>query len=149
MDTVQEVKIYCDCMGEIKARMTIVLGFPGTDRSTGSEVTDTEFVKVEASSSLKLILSDIVMPRITGPKLARRACRVRSDVHLLFMTGGFHDVSVRKTDRILKKPLDFDELGNEVRRVLQDNPQPAADSAWKGPERRRDWPIGLEASAGA
>ena len=90
---------------------------------------------IETDPSIKLVLSDLMMPRVTGPELVRRALRVRNGtVRVLFMSGGFDGVPFRNTDRLLEKPLSIEKLTTEVRRTLAELP---VVTSWEGPERRR------------
>jgi len=90
---------------------------------------------IESNPSISVLLSDVMMPKTTGPQLVRRAQRIRrGGLRVLFMTGGFHGVAFRQTDRILEKPWRPEELVDEVRRVLSDIPD---HTVWDGPERRK------------
>jgi len=90
---------------------------------------------VETNHSIKLVLSDILMPKITGPEFVRRALKSRDgDVRVLFMSGGFKGVRFRQTDRLLDKPLSFKSLAAEIRSILTELPKAPS---WEGPERRR------------
>jgi CheY-like chemotaxis protein len=90
---------------------------------------------VETDRSINVLLSDVMMPKATGPELVRRAQRVRSGgLRVLFMSGGFDDVRFRQTDRILEKPWTRQELIEEIRVILDQDPPSAA---WDGPERRK------------
>jgi DNA-binding response OmpR family regulator len=90
---------------------------------------------VETDPSIKLVLSDLSMPKLTGPEVVRRALRSReSDVRVLFMSGRFEGISFRQTDRLLEKPLSFESLATEIRSALT---EARASTSWKGLERRR------------
>ena len=58
----QDEKIYCRCMEEVKARMNLVLGFLSSHRSTGSEITNTEFVCLQVRKILELIALGSIAP---------------------------------------------------------------------------------------
>jgi len=89
---------------------------------------------VETVASIRVLLSDVMMPKTTGPEIFRRAQRIRNgSLRVLFMTGGFEGLQVRQTDRILEKPWSREELVREVRRILSEVPPPVP---WDGPERR-------------
>jgi len=89
---------------------------------------------VETDHSIKIVLSDVSMPKLSGPEVIRRAFKSRGDVRVLFMSGGFSGVQFRQTDRFLSKPLRFDQVASEIRALLNELPQPIS---WQGPERRR------------
>jgi CheY-like chemotaxis protein len=91
---------------------------------------------VETNPSIRLVLSDVSMPKLNGPEVVRRALKSRDgDVRVLFMSGGFQGVRFRQTDRFLYKPLIFESLIEAIRSGLAADPPVAA--SWEGPERRR------------
>ncbi len=65
-----------------------------------------------------LLLTDIVMPgQVHGFALARMAMMRDMAIKILYVTG--HDVpTTEAAGKVLRKPLDDDELVNEVRTVL-------------------------------
>jgi two-component system cell cycle sensor histidine kinase/response regulator CckA len=90
---------------------------------------------VETDDSIGVLLSDVMMPKATGPELVRRAQRIRSGaLRILFMSGGFDNVRFRQTDRILEKPWTRKELLGEIRGVFSKSPP---KTKWHGPERRK------------
>jgi DNA-binding NtrC family response regulator len=89
---------------------------------------------VQTDHSIKIVLSDVSMPKLTGPEVIRRAFKFREDVRVLFMSGGFSGVQFRQTDRFLRKPLRFEHVVEEIRTALNELPDPVS---WQGPERRR------------
>jgi len=93
---------------------------------------------------LDLILSDVVMPQLGGPELARHLAKVRPDLPVVFMTG-YSDYPITREhgdDRIgsrraIMKPFHARQLLALVREVLDgvpppsdaDHPQPATGSS--------------------
>ena len=51
----QDEKLYCSCMEEIKARINLLVTFFNQGGSTGSEVTDIEFGCLQFRKTLELI----------------------------------------------------------------------------------------------
>jgi CheY-like chemotaxis protein len=86
--------------------------------------------------TVKLILSDVTMPDVSGPEMIRTALRQREDeVRVMFMSGAaIQTLAFRRTDRLLSKPLSFETISGEIRKTLT-APIPVLD--WNGPERRR------------
>jgi predicted ATPase/signal transduction histidine kinase len=72
---------------------------------------------------IQLLLTDVVMPRMTGPELAGRIAATRPGIRLLFMSG-YSDASITagglgdQPAAFLQKPLTPDLLARKVREVL-------------------------------
>lgn len=68
-----------------------------------------------------LLLTDIVMPRMDGIELARRAAELDPDLKIMFITG-FAAVTLNnetpKDARVLSKPFHLKDLVREVDRLL-------------------------------
>ena len=68
-----------------------------------------------------LLLTDIVMPRMDGIELARRASELDPDLKIMFITG-FAAVTLNndapKDARVLSKPFHLRDLVREVDRLL-------------------------------
>jgi CheY-like chemotaxis protein len=91
---------------------------------------------IETQTSINLLVTDVMMPKATGPEIVRQAQRIRQGrLRVLFMTGGFDGVQFRKTDSVLEKPWTCEELISAVTYVLAEVLQPVE---WSGPERRRE-----------
>lgn len=75
------------------------------------------------SEPFTLLLTDIVMPRMDGIELARRASSLDPDLKIMFITGFAavvlnSDVETPKDARVLSKPFHLKDLVREVERVL-------------------------------
>jgi signal transduction histidine kinase len=70
---------------------------------------------------IDLLLSDVVMPGLSGPEVAHRLIEVRPDTRVLFMSGYASDVMADEGDPggdLLSKPFTPDELVVRVRAAL-------------------------------
>ncbi len=70
-----------------------------------------------------LLLTDIVMPRMDGIELARRAAELDPDLKIMFITGFAAvtlntDFAAPKNARVLSKPFHLKDLVREVDRLL-------------------------------
>lgn len=70
-----------------------------------------------------LLLTDIVMPRMDGIELARRASEIDPDLKIMFITGFAavilnSDHAPPKDARVLSKPFHLKDLVQEVDRIL-------------------------------
>jgi len=70
-----------------------------------------------------LLLTDIVMPRMDGIELARRAAEIDPDLKIMFITGFAavvlnNENAAPKEARVLSKPFHLKDLVREVERLL-------------------------------
>ncbi len=99
-------------------------GYRCLEASDGSEALSL----VEQSTEIHLVLTDVVMPYMGGPELARRLADIRPDVRIIFMSGYSEDPLVHVVEKhsatFLAKPFTAAALSEKVRRALAD--------PWKG-----------------
>jgi signal transduction histidine kinase len=72
---------------------------------------------------IHLLLTDVFMPKMSGPQLADRLVPLRPGVKILFMTGYTDDSAVRRRilepgNHFLQKPFTPRELARKVREIL-------------------------------
>ncbi|MEQ1730690.1 MAG: PAS domain S-box protein [Vicinamibacterales bacterium] len=77
----------------------------------------------EYQGPIDLLLTDVVMPHMSGATLARQATSLRSDMHVLFMSGySGSEISARgladSSLALLRKPFSAGELSDAVRSAL-------------------------------
>jgi PAS domain S-box-containing protein len=73
--------------------------------------------------SIHLLLTDVVMPQMSGRELAVRLQRARPEVKVLYTSGYIDEDMIRRsmlapTTALLKKPFSSDSLARRVREVL-------------------------------
>jgi CheY-like chemotaxis protein len=91
----------------------------------------------EHTGRIHLLLSDVVMPKVSGPALARRLAVSRPDMRVLCMSGYTDDAAVRHGVidaklAYLQKPITVETLTRKVRSVL-DAVGPYANPASEAP----------------
>jgi two-component system cell cycle sensor histidine kinase/response regulator CckA len=83
----------------------------------------------EANPLIALVLTDVVMPGLSGPDLARHLVERRPGLKVIYMSGYTDDaivqVGVQPETAFLHKPFTANALGRKIREVL-DQPAPVA-----------------------
>jgi PAS domain S-box-containing protein len=77
----------------------------------------------EASSPIDVVVTDTVMPRMSGPKLLERLRELQPGLKAILMSGHtpetvYEHGDVRAAEAFLRKPFDVDELLGHVRRLV-------------------------------
>ena len=134
MDTTPETILLVDDEPEVRGAIRDVLELNGYTVLEAGDAT--EAVKVEASVAgpIHLLLTDVMMPGLPGPDLARRLTPRRPQMKVIYMTGfSLVDIQNQKIGLepgvpILPKPFRVDVLTKKVRGVL-------AEPAPPGPTR--------------
>ncbi len=88
-----------------------------------------ELVK-QRSPKIHLLITDVVMPNMTGPELAGRITTIQPGVKVLYLSGRIGNTVVRDGSVIpgaalLHKPFTTDDLARKVREVLDSPTWPA------------------------
>ena len=81
-------------------------------------------------SDIHVLLTDIVMPAMSGPELARRLLASRPNVRIIYTSGYAETLALRHISRgarvaFLQKPFSVDEIRHRVRSLLDENDQPS------------------------
>jgi YesN/AraC family two-component response regulator len=82
------------------------------------------------SGSIDLLLTDVVMPKMSGPELAKVLAAGRPTMRVLCMSGYTDDAVVRHGAlevgiAFIQKPFTAETLGTRVRQVLDSSSNPA------------------------
>ena len=83
----------------------------------------------QSGSDIRLILTDVVMPEMTGTELRDRVRALRPEIKVLFMSGYTPNVIVthgvlQKGVHFIQKPFTVEELGRKIAEIL--GPPPAS-----------------------
>lgn len=78
----------------------------------------------EHDGPIHLMITDVVMPRVSGPRLAEQLANDRLDMKVLFVSGYAEKTvlqhgKINVTQRFLQKPFSLNTLGKKVREVLE------------------------------
>jgi len=94
------------------------LGYGVIEAANGGEA----LLVCESRANIDLILTDVVMPQMSGPALVSRLRVLRPEIVVLYMSGysegeGLRDTGAGSRD-YLQKPFSIEELAHKVREVL-------------------------------
>jgi DNA-binding NtrC family response regulator len=108
------------------ARDTLELsGYSVLDAGDGEEALRLE---EQCAEPIHLLLTDIVMPGLTGPQLAEKFIMRRPQARLLYMSAfslvdiAHHSIFIEPGVPILAKPFSIDGLVSKVRQLLAPSP---------------------------
>ncbi len=98
------------------------LGHQVVEAENGAEA----LLQIDAHPDIHILLTDVVMPEMTGPELALSARQMRPDIHVIFTTGysggveeaGGLGVELLGSTPILHKPFTIAALDMKIRDVL-------------------------------
>jgi CheY-like chemotaxis protein len=88
---------------------------------------------VRREGSVDLLLTDVIMPGMNGPELAKQVRALRPQMKILYMTG--YSGEFVRADMLtpgvsfIQKPFTPADLGRKIRRLLADPREAAGDSA--------------------
>ncbi len=104
-----------------------VLSRRGYDVLDARDVTHASEIASEYAGRIHLLLSDVVMPIMSGPDLAKRIVARRPDIRVLYMSGFASRLSSElgspgASVNILHKPFTPESLAKTVRECLDDVP---------------------------
>jgi two-component system cell cycle sensor histidine kinase/response regulator CckA len=113
-----------DAVRRLAARVLRARGYTVLEARDGEEA---ERIATEHPGRIHMVVTDLVMPRMSGRQLAGVLARIRPELRILFMSGytdeavGRQGVNGAGAD-FLQKPFSLDELARKVRQVLDANP---------------------------
>jgi DNA-binding response OmpR family regulator len=98
-------------------------GFVVVDGASGEDALE---LFNRGDSGVKLLITDVMMPGMSGCDLAARIRRMRPSLPILFMSGYCDGVpGLREDMRCFPKPLDLSRLADAVGKMLRSNDQSA------------------------
>ncbi len=111
---------------EVRRLAVIVLGNIGYKTIEATEGAEALSVVESHTQEIDLVLTDVVMPRMSGWELAHRISRLRPQLKVLFMSGYTGDASgdptpLDSTIEFLPKPFSPEQLADRVQSILRVN----------------------------
>ncbi|HET7876661.1 MAG TPA: response regulator [Methylomirabilota bacterium] len=111
--------------GEVRAVARDILEAVGYTVLEARTPEEALLIAVHHAGPIPLVLTDVVMPRISGCALFRRLSVLRPGMRVLYMSGHAHEAIVRHGvvdfgRAFVPKPFTLDGLARKVREVLDD-----------------------------
>ncbi len=81
----------------------------------------------EKIDKIDIIVTDVVMPEISGPEIAKEAIKIKPDIKIIFISGYAEDVFLKNEDinikkfHFLPKPFTLNEITMKIKKVLESN----------------------------
>jgi two-component system cell cycle sensor histidine kinase/response regulator CckA len=82
-------------------------------------------LELVAEASPDVLVTDVVMPDVAGPVLARQAREKAPGIRVLFLTGHAPDLSLSDGEGLLAKPFTLQQLADQLLQLLRGNPRNA------------------------
>jgi CheY-like chemotaxis protein len=121
-----------DAVRQSEVEFLSTIGYTVLSAANGKEALASVKARPQA---IDLVITDVVMPQMSGPRLAENLAALRPDLKILFVSGYADDAVLRKgvadlSHDFLQKPFPLRSLAGKIREVLE---QPAmADAATAG-----------------
>jgi two-component system, cell cycle sensor histidine kinase and response regulator CckA len=96
-------------------------GYQVLDASNGGEAL---MIAEQHPGTIHLLLTDVIMPRVSGKQLAQRLRQIREDLRVLYMSGYAEEIIaphgvLEPGAAFIEKPLTAEALGRKIREVLE------------------------------
>ena len=118
---------------EVTRRMLQYWGYQVLEAGTPGEALE---IKEQHPGPIHLLLTDLVLPGMTGKELAERWASLTPQTKVLYMSGYAEDVAIHgqfgEKDTFIQKPFKIDTLAAAVRQVLDQETAPHAEDKIKG-----------------
>lgn len=106
----------------IRTMVCAMLAQQGYQCLEAADGVDALKVLEETAAPVHLVLTDVIMPKMTGAELGRQLVRLRPDLPIVFMSGYCDDPTVRDFEHVplilLAKPFTAAALLEKVRQAL-------------------------------
>jgi signal transduction histidine kinase len=107
----------------LTAEILNMQGYLVLEASDGNEALN---IAKTYDANIQLVLTDVVMPQMSGREMADRLRMLRTDIKVLFMSGYTNDTIVHhgildKGLFYIQKPFTVDGLSKKIREVLENN----------------------------
>jgi CheY-like chemotaxis protein len=113
---------------QVRCILTDILQTQGYHVIVASNGMEALKTATETNGTIHLMVTDVVMPQMSGRELAEQVTRIRPDMKILYMSGYTDDAIVRhglldEKLNFLQKPFDSAAAARKVRQVLDSQVQ--------------------------
>ena len=110
-----------DAVRRIAARVLTGVGYNVLSAANGAEALDV----AQRSDRIDVLLTDVVLPRMSGRQLAERLQQLRPEIRVLYMSGYtddavIHQGIVERGVAFISKPFNGAEISAKIRQLLDD-----------------------------
>jgi CheY-like chemotaxis protein len=118
-----ETVLVCDDYAAVRRATHMILTNHGYDALSADGPEEALQIAREHPTPIKLLITDVVMPGMNGPQLAKEIASIQPDIRVLFVSGYTSDIVIHEgvADRgtsFLQKPYVFKELLRRIRDLL-------------------------------
>ena len=113
-----------DLVRQIASEMLMTNGYRVLQAQHGNEAVD---VSLNHEGVIDLLVTDVVMPVMGGPELARRLAKTRPEMRVLYISGYtdgdiVHSGVLQERTAFLQKPFTAEAFGRKLREVISVSP---------------------------
>jgi two-component system cell cycle sensor histidine kinase/response regulator CckA len=113
---------------QVRSILTSILETQGYHVIVASNGTEALKIAAQDNGLIHLMMTDVVMPQMSGRELAEQVSEIRPDMKILYMSGYTDDAIVRhglldEKLNFLQKPFDSAAVSRKVRQVLDPHVQ--------------------------
>ena len=107
----------------VRASLGAVLEIGGYNVLLAMDGSEAVEIVSKSKDPIHLLITDVVMPRLSGVVLARQLQQQRSEMKVLFMTGYNRQIAIEQYDmsekaNFLQKPISMDQILQTVTSLL-------------------------------
>ncbi len=107
----------------VRKLVMLILQTQGYNVLEAAHAGDALFACEQHTGPIHLVLTDVVMPEMSGPELAKRLSQIRPDMKVIYMSGYTDDAIVhhgvlQKEMDYIQKPYTVEKLTRKIRQVL-------------------------------
>jgi len=108
---------------ELTAKMLEKIGYTVTVAETPAEALN---ICKSTADAFDLLITDVIMPQMSGPELRDEIRKIRSDTKVLFISGYTSDIIahhgvLEKGVQLLQKPFGITDLSQKIKQIIEND----------------------------